>query len=153
MTKQNMEPRIEFSRPLLVARVPGGGSYEKLKADAKECERMAKRLDVQAIHDLKAELKVRPWRGGGFRVAGTATVDLEQTSVVSLEDFRQTLEFEIERYFLPKAPNPDEELDVDVIDNGTIDLGEVVAETLALELDPYPRKPGEEFAPFTDDPK
>jgi hypothetical protein len=29
----------------------------------------------------------------------------------------------------------------------------VVSESLALELDPYPRKPGEEFAPVIDDPK
>ena len=29
--------------------------------------------------------------------------------------------------------------------NGVIDLGEMVAETLALDLDPYPRKPGVSF--------
>jgi uncharacterized metal-binding protein YceD (DUF177 family) len=153
MNKRPTERHLEFSRPLLVARVPGGGSHEKLKADTKECLRLAKRLDVSFIHELKAELKVRPWRGGGFKVAGTATVDLVQTSIISLEDFRQSLEFEVERYFLSRAPNPDEELDIDVIDNGTIDLGEVVSETLALELDPYPRKPGEEFVPVTEDPK
>jgi uncharacterized metal-binding protein YceD (DUF177 family) len=147
------EPRVEFPRPLLVARVPKLGSHEKLKADAKECERLAKRLGVVVVHEVKAELKVRPWRGGGFKVAGLATIDLEQTSVISLEDFRQSLEFEVERYFLPSIGDPDEELDIDVIDNGEIDLGEVVAETIALELDPYPRKPGEAFAPTIDDPK
>jgi uncharacterized metal-binding protein YceD (DUF177 family) len=145
MSKRSHEPHIEFSRPLLVGRVPAGGSYEKLKADAKECERLAKRLKVKAVHAVTAELKVRPWRGGGLKVSGRALVDLVQTSVISLEDFRQTVELEIERYFLPHAPNPDEELDVDVIDSDAIDLGEVVAETLALDLDPYPRKPGEEF--------
>jgi uncharacterized metal-binding protein YceD (DUF177 family) len=153
MIKRNTEARLEFSRPLLVARVPGGGSHEKLKADAKECERLTRRMNVQAINALSAELKVRPWRGGGFRVAGIATVDLDQTSVISLEDFRQTLEFEIERFFLPRAPDPAEELDVDVIDNGVIDLGEMVSECLALELDPYPRKPGEEFAAIDFPPK
>jgi uncharacterized metal-binding protein YceD (DUF177 family) len=153
MSKRHLEPRVEFPRPLLVARVPKLGSYEKLKADAKECERLAKRFGVPAIHDVKAELKVRPWRGGGFKVEGKAVVDLEQTSVISLEDFRQSLEFEVERYFLPYVGEPDEELDIDTIDNGEIDLGEVVAETIALELDPYPRKPGEEFAPILDDPK
>jgi uncharacterized metal-binding protein YceD (DUF177 family) len=153
MIKRQPELRVEFPRPLLVARVAKLGSHEKLKADAKECERMAKRLGVTAIYELKAELKVRPWRGGGFKVAGTATVDLEQTSVISLEDFRQTVEFEVERYFLPHVGEPDEELDIDIIDNGEIDLGEVVAETIALELDPYPRKPGEEFAPIVEDPK
>ena len=37
------------------------------------------------------------------------------------------------------------------IDNGWIDLGEVVAETLALDLDPYPRKPGEAFPGHVED--
>lgn len=153
MNKRGGEIRLEFSRPLIVGRVPAGGSHEKLKADAKECQRLAKRLDVKAIHALSAELKVRPWRGGGLKVAGLAKVDLEQISVVTLEVFRQTLEIEIERYFLTRAPNPDEELDVDVIENDAIDLGEVVSQTLALELDPYPRKPGEEFAAIIEDPK
>ena len=34
---------------------------------------------------------------------------------------------------------------IDPIENGLIDLGEVVVETLALEIDPYPRKDGELF--------
>jgi hypothetical protein len=33
----------------------------------------------------------------------------------------------------------------DVLSGGTIDLGEIAAESLALALDPYPRKPGEVF--------
>jgi hypothetical protein len=32
-----------------------------------------------------------------------------------------------------------------------VDIGEVVAETLALDLDPYPRKPGEAFAEHVED--
>ncbi len=147
MTKRMKEPTVEFSRPLLVARVPASGAHEKLKADETECNRLAKRFQVPAIHSLTAELKVKPWRGGGFKVTGTATADLEQTSVISLEDFRHTVSFDVERYFLPHAPAPEEDLDVDVINHGEIDLGEVVAETVALELDPYPRKPGEAFNP------
>jgi hypothetical protein len=38
----------------------------------------------------------------------------------------------------------------DPIENGTIDLGALAAEFLALGLDPYPRKPGAEFAPISD---
>ena len=35
--------------------------------------------------------------------------------------------------------------DAEPIQNGEVDLGEVAAETLGLELDPYPRKDGEAF--------
>jgi uncharacterized metal-binding protein YceD (DUF177 family) len=146
--KRGKEPDVEFSRALEVARVPKLGSHEKLSADAKECAALAQRLMVPAIHSLTAELKVKPWRGGGLKVSGDLKADLDQESVVSLQVFRSTVIFPVERYFLNTlaADDNESEADIDQIENGVIDLGEVVAETLALELDPYPRKPGETFA-------
>lgn len=139
----------EFHRPIEVARVPNLGSHEKIAADAKELKALAKRLDVPALHALSAELHVKPWRGGGFKVSGLLKADVEQVSVISLEAFRQVGNFQVERYFLPASAahgaNESDE-DIDIIQGGIIDIGEVVAETLALELDPYPRKPGESFA-------
>ena len=142
-----MKPRrYEFSRPLTVDRVPAGGSYEKLQADEKERLALATRLDVAVLHDLRAELRATPWRGG-LKVSGELVADLEQVSVVSLEPFRATLRLSVTRYFLPAgAVGGDAEADADPIGHGEVDLGEVVSETLALELDPYPRKPGESFA-------
>ena len=53
----------------------------------------------------------------------------------------------------PEAGRPDEEvelseaeLDVTFYDGASLDLGEAVAETLALALDPYPRAPAAEQA-------
>jgi uncharacterized metal-binding protein YceD (DUF177 family) len=72
--------------------------------------------------------------------------DIDQVSVVSLETFRSEVRYPVLRYYLPPgAVNTEEEDDADPIEHGEVDLGEVVAETLALELDPYPRKPGEAF--------
>jgi uncharacterized metal-binding protein YceD (DUF177 family) len=138
----------EFSRPLQVDRVPCGGSYEKIMAEGAELEALASRLDVSALHRLRAELKATPWRGGGLKLEGFLRADLEQESVVSLEPFRHEVEFPITRYFMADgAKVADGEAEVDPIVNGYVDLGEVVAETLALDLDPYPRKPGESFEP------
>lgn len=143
----------EFSRPLEVSRLPQAGSHEKLEATADERVKLAKRLGLPALHGLKAELQVRQWRGGGVKVTGELHADAEQVSVISLESFRQPLVYPIERYFLPAPPEQSDSEDdaIDPIVDGQIDLGELVAETLALELDPYPRKPGEEFAPAGDD--
>ena len=143
---KQIEPSPEFSRPLDVARVPKLGSVEKLSADSSECADLAKRLKIPVIHSLAAELKAKPWRGGGLKVTGQVHLDLEQESVVSLEQFRNNLHFEVERYFLHNVPqDASDDEDIDQIANGFIDLGEVVAETIALELDLYPRKPGETF--------
>jgi uncharacterized metal-binding protein YceD (DUF177 family) len=147
MMKPANTPTPELHRPLEVARVPNLGSHEKLQADGKECALLAKRLMVPTIYSLSAHLKAKPWRGGGLKVTGELKVDLDQESVVSLEVFRSVLTVPVERYFLNVPPSAELEADEDIdpIDNGIVDLGEVVAETLALELDPYPRKPGEVF--------
>ena len=136
----------EFSRPLLVDRVPRKGSHEHFQADPAECVKLAQRFSIHALHKLSARLLLVPWRGGGIKVTGTVEAEVEQMSVVSLEVFATQNKFEVERYFLPANKIDDNiEDDADPITNGEIDLGEIVAETLSLELDPYPRKPGESF--------
>jgi hypothetical protein len=139
-------PEFEFSRPLIVDRVPRKGSHENVVAEANECEKLAKRFSIPALHKLGARLHCVPWRGGGLKVTGTVEADLELLSVVSLEHFAKHEKFELERYFLPDKKLVDEtEVDADPIRDGIVDLGEIVAETLGLEIDPYPRKPGETF--------
>jgi len=140
-------PTLEFSRPLKVDRVPAEGSAETLSADSAECAALARRLGIPALHALSAQLRASPWRGGGLKIEGRLKADLEQISVVSLTQFRSTVEFPVERFFLSEAAaSSAEDEDVDTIADGHVDLGEVVAETLALELDPYPRQEGETFA-------
>jgi Large ribosomal RNA subunit accumulation protein YceD len=146
------QPGYEFSHPLLVDRVPNLGSHDRLSADEKECDALAIRLGLPKLYSLGAFLKSMPWRGGGLKVTGPLKAEFDQISVISLESFRTTLEVDVERYFLPahKGANPSEE-EVDIIENGIIDLGEILAETMALELDPYPRKPGEVFDDIQED--
>ena len=138
-----IEPISEFSRPIEVARVNALGSHEKIKADPKECLALARRLGLPVVHAVSAHLLVKPWRGGGLQVTGEVTADVDQVSVISLETFRNVVRYEVERYFLPQGGGDEEE--IDAIAGGVIDLGEITAETIGLELDPYPRKPGETF--------
>lgn len=145
-----IEPVPEFSRPIEVARVGAHGSREKISADRKECSALADRLQLPGVHAVSADLQVKPWRGGGLKVTGEVRADIDQVSVISLEAFRSEVRFPVERYFLPAGGSEDDE--IDMIVGGIIDLGEVAAETLGLELDPYPRKPGEAFAASTDEP-
>jgi hypothetical protein len=81
--------------------------------------------------------------GGGFRVMGTVQSRLDQISVVSLEAFTSDVTFEVDRYFRNGPATEDD--DADAIVAGIIDLGELAAETIAIELDPYPRADGESF--------
>ena len=138
--------KIEFSRSLLVDRIPRKGSHERVVAEAAECAMLAQRFSIHAVHKLSALLLAVPWRGGGVKVTGTVEAEVEQISVVSLEAFASRKSFHVERYFMPANKLHDhEEVDADPIVDGIIDLGDIVAETLGLELDPYPRLPGEAF--------
>ena len=150
---KNRTSQFEFSRPLQVDRVPKLGSTEKLAAEPAELQALAKRFKIPVLHSLSAEIRATPGRGGGMTLDGHITADLEQVSVISLEAFRETVSVPLARYFLPHGAVVDnqQEDDADPIDNGWIDLGEVVAETLALDLDPYPRKPGEAFPGHVED--
>ena len=150
---KNRPPYFEFSRPLQVDRVPKLGSTEKLSAEPAELQALAKRFKIPVLHSLSAEIRATPWRGGGMKLEGHITADMEQVSVISLEAFRETVSVPLARYFLSHGAVVDnqQEDDADPIDNGWIDLGEVVAETLALDLDPYPRKPGEAFPGHVED--
>lgn len=144
--------QIEFSRPLDVTRVPPQGCTEKIAADPRECAALAARFGLPAVHGLSAELKLSRWRGEGLKLKGHLLADIDQICVVSLEAFRSTLEDRFESYFLPAkalAGADDaaiEEGDAEPFENGIIDMGEVVAEAMALALDPYPKKPGVTFA-------
>lgn len=141
-----MKTRTEFSRPLEVARVPAKGCHERIAATAEECEALAQRMSIAAIHSFAGLLQVIPWRGGGLKVIGQLDVDLDQVSVISLETFRSQQQFNVERYFLPNGKGTDDE--ADEIQGSAIDLGEIAAETMGLELDPYPRRADETFAGF-----
>jgi uncharacterized metal-binding protein YceD (DUF177 family) len=144
--------RLEFSRPLLVNRVPRKGSHEVFAADPKECAALATRFSIPALHSLKAHLIATPWRGGGLKVTGDIEADLDQVSVISLEPFRSKPRFKVERFFLPEKMIVDAaEDDVDPIENDEVDLGELVAEAVALELDPYPKRPDEDFGDHIED--
>ena len=150
---KHARPVPEFSRPLQTDRVPKAGSVEKLRAEPRELTALAKRMKIPAIHALSAEVRATPWRGGGIKLEGHLTADIEQVSVISLEAFRETVSIPVSRYFLPPGAvvENDSEDDADPIEGGIVDIGEVVAETLALDLDPYPRKPGEAFAEHVED--
>jgi uncharacterized metal-binding protein YceD (DUF177 family) len=147
----------EFSRPLDVTRVPPHGSLETIEAEPTECASLAERFGLPALHSLKAELQASRWRGEGLKLKGHFTADIEQTCVVSLDQFRSTFSDEFESYFLPVGASPGantaliEEGDAEPFENGIIDMGEAVAEAVALALDPYPKKPGASFADVVED--
>ena len=145
-----------FSRLVEVERIPATGSHERIEANAEECAALAKLLQLPAIESLKAELHITPWRKQGFKIAGRFTANVRQICVVTLDPFDSIVEDDIERYYLrgnlPGSGDqvvtiePLDDEDTEAFEGNTIDVGELVRESLTLALDPYPRKPGVVFS-------
>jgi uncharacterized metal-binding protein YceD (DUF177 family) len=139
----------EFSRPVRLDAVGGQPREIKLAAEPGERAALARRFGLFALDRLEAEVTVSR-RDDEIAVHGTLSAEVSQACVASAVPVPGALIVPFDILFLPQpAPGQaDEEvelgegeLDVVFYDGGEIDLGEAVAETLWLNLDPYPRAP------------
>jgi uncharacterized metal-binding protein YceD (DUF177 family) len=149
------ETNPEFSRIVLVDQVPSRGMEMPIEANAAECAALARRFDLRSIEALSARLHLKAMAGGTiFRVGGHISARVVQTCVVTLEPIPATVEEDFDMTFGGQEDDDEGgELDLSFDDtdppeplaDGGIDVGEAVAEHLALALDPFPRKAGAAF--------
>jgi hypothetical protein len=136
----------------------------RLEPDEAERAAIAKDLGLVSLPALSARLTIKPWMDGA-ELTGRFDAEVEQVCAVSLDNFQHPLSGEIEVRLVPagspQAPEPDGgEVDYDpdapdppdVLAGDNIDLAAYVVEHLALEVDPFARKPGAEFA-YTPEPE
>ncbi|MGG5885509.1 YceD family protein [Falsiroseomonas sp. HC035] len=133
----------EFSRPHRL----GAGEIRRveLRANTGECAALAARFAIPAVERLEARLTLAPETGGTTRLTGTLEADVVQDCVVTLDPVPQQVRARLDLRILPPGTpatddDPDSPDEVETTGN-SVDLGEVVAEQLALALDPYPRAP------------
>lgn len=135
--------------------MPPDGRQLHLVVEAEERALLAKQLGVSAIERLDVGLLAVRFRGG-MRVTGDLSAVVVQPSVVTLEPVRQVISESIDRIFLPGgeksyAGPAGAEIFVDLdgedipdhFEGPEADLSDLVIETLALAIDPYPRAAGE----------
>ena len=147
----------ELSRPLIVDKISAGGVEEHLVANAAERKAVAERFGLLDILKLEAHLDIDPVRAGKmFAVRGELFAEVVQQCVVSLDPVAAKIRQKIDVLFAPPSllevgegsnqhTDADEQDPPEPIENGVIDLGEVVAQQLFMGLEPYPRKSGVTF--------
>ncbi|KPH62143.1 DNA-binding protein [Novosphingobium sp. ST904] len=133
----------EFSRSLDIRQVEGKAAH--LAADEAERAALAKRFMLVRIDSLSADLELSR-RDRKVDVRGRIKAEFVQACAVSAEDIAVSVDEPVFFRFVPEATDhaPDEELelaaeDCDEIEySGThFDLGEAVAQSLALAIDPF----------------
>ncbi len=148
------EFQLELSRLVPLDKLGEDEVREIVIASAEERAALARRFGLLALDRLEAHLRLDRDGESLIRVTGRFEAEVTQACVASLEPVHSHLE-EAFSVLYTLAPEPAEH-DL-VIDPETeeppepagpkgIDLGEAVAQQLALALDPYPRASGAKLA-------
>ncbi len=153
----------EFSHPVKAGHIKDQKQDYTIKADADQRAALAARFSLPAISRLEGRFILQHERAGVIAAQLTMNATVTQICVVTLEPFEAKVKEQAELRFVPEAalhhtpsakPADEEEDEEDITPdslelpdeipyaNDIIDLGEALAEQLALALDPYPRKPG-----------
>jgi uncharacterized metal-binding protein YceD (DUF177 family) len=140
----------EFSRPIDLDTLSEAPRPLSVEADPQERAALARRFVLIAIDQLAADL-ILGRAGSEIRLEGTLRASVTQACVATGVPVPATIAIPFAVLFRPQGEAPEEEIelgeaDMDVVfhEGAAIDVGEAVAETLSLSLDPYPRAPDAE---------
>ncbi|MBS4773357.1 MAG: DUF177 domain-containing protein [Proteobacteria bacterium] len=143
-----------FSYPLVVDELTPSAKKYHLAARKEELPYITEILKVPAVKSLAADINVKYNKKEHLiKVWGKAEASIEQTSVISLENFIKdySAEFQI-LYDTELTPKDLQEMEVEIDDDlpdpvigGQINLADIAMEQIALVLDDFPRQEGETF--------
>ena len=135
----------EFSRPVDVRGI--GDEPVRIEADQAEREALARRFDLVSIERLEATVTFDV-DGAKVDAAGTLEADVVQSCAVSGDDLSVAIREPLVLRFVPETPILEEEIELEEADldeipysGTTFDLGEAVAQSLALAIDPFATGP------------
>ena len=140
----------ELSRPCDATRLPG--AEQVITASEQECAALAKRFGLVAVNALEARITLKA-DGPTVRATGRFTADIVQSCAISGEDLPVKIAEPIALHFVPPADSPESEEEIELeaedldeieMEGTRFDLGEAVAQSLALAIDPYLEGPGAE---------
>jgi uncharacterized metal-binding protein YceD (DUF177 family) len=149
-----------FSYPVKVGHVSANPVTVHVEAGPTELEGLAQLWKVRAVRSLKADMQIARWKKDGVRIRGRVEAEIEQSCVVTLEPVMSKIDEQVEQVFVPEGSklariilsdtaelvlDPEGPDAPETFTGDTIDAGEVVAEAVALAIDPYPRKAGVGF--------
>lgn len=142
----------EMPRIVKLRQIDGGAM--RIEANAEERAALAERFGIVAVDRLVADVALDR-DGEDVAVSGRIEADIVQTCGVSGEDFPVRIDEPIALRFIPQVARsvPDEEIELEEAELDEIeytgdafDLGEAVAQSLGLAIDPYATGPNADAA-------
>ncbi len=133
----------DLARRIPVAKLTAQAQPLRLSADEATRRAITERFDLLAVDRLEADLEIAR-EGAGARLTGRITAAVVQACVVSGEPVPTVVDESVSLRF-EEPTNEDElelaedALDTLAIEDGMVDVGEAVIQSLVLALEPYPR--------------
>jgi hypothetical protein len=151
----------ELSRPIKIKAITEDPVV--IEAGAAERDALARRFGLAGVDRLHAEIALEPLKSG-IRASGTLNAEIRQTCAVSGEDFPVRVRENVDLKFvkegtlaaaLGEADLATGKIEIELTaESGdeieyagdAFDLGEAIAQTLGLSIDPYAEGPGADDA-------
>lgn len=139
-------PPSELTRMVKARPLPAGAVV--IEATDAERAALAARFGLGAVESLRAEVALEP-KPSAIRATGRLRAKILQPCAVSGEDFPVTIDEAVDLRFVEQHQRPapaEEDMEIELVADDCdeieftgdmFDLGEAVAQTLGLAIDPY----------------
>ena len=136
----------EFTRMIDLRHLPAGSV--EVSASEAECAALAARFGLVAVRSLTATVTLKA-DGAIVSASGQLKADVVQSCAISGDDLPARIAEPVNLRFVPAQSHGSEEVELEAGDLDEIeytglqfDLGEALAQTMALGIDPYAEGPG-----------
>jgi len=142
----------EITEVLGLDKLQSGPRRQARTATPEECAAVAARLGLNAVKAISFDLEISQTADRDvYEVIGQTSMTAERTCSVTNDPFDDITQAAIQELFTsnPKKATSDEDdieadmgvVDIELVENDIIDLGDLVVQYLAMELDQSPRSP------------
>ncbi|MBL8638447.1 MAG: DUF177 domain-containing protein [Alphaproteobacteria bacterium] len=153
-------PEPEWSVWVKADEIPADGKQVDLSPDASQLPLIAQRIGVLSLDSLRASLSLSKSKGGVMvHVTGTLWAEIVQSCVVTLEPIKSKIQEDFEAWFADQEhvilfekaqrdvltkkemmdlPILEEKEDPEPLEDGKVNLGELVVQYLCLAVNPFP---------------
>jgi len=156
-----MTMRPEMSRSVRVEKLGLQKYTQDIQANEGERKALGERFKIESLDALTAQVSLQLLTSGDVLMSARFQARVTQTCVITLDPVVSEISSEFTMTYTegPESEGGHDEeefadLDDDIelpeaIEDGKIDIGEAVAEQLALEIDPFPRVKGAKFDQYS----
>lgn len=115
-------------------------------ANKTECENLCERFGFLSVHNLSARIEIRELASDCWDLKGKIKGFVTQSCRASGEPVCESIDFSIEERYV-RSLEQQTEVEVSLyeaepLNNGVLDLGEVISQSLMMGVDPWPRVAG-----------